>query len=302
MSAFIDAHRARLGVEPICRELEVSASAYRARRTRLPSARALRDAFLLEEIRRVHGESNGVYGQLKTWDELNETGVRVARCTVERLMRACGIAGVGPAKTKQTTLPGAAPVAAPDLVRRNFTASRPDQLWLADFTYVRTWQGWAYLAVVLDVHTRRIVGWQLAPHMRQSLVTDAFEMALSARQEHDGELVAHSDNGSQYTSYEYTERLKRAGIAPSRGRTGTALDNAMAESVIATLKRELISRYRWPTRLDLELALVTYIGWYNARRRHRSLKRTNNGQTRRQAPLQVLEQYNQQNSGALVPK
>jgi len=302
VSAFVDAHRERLGVEPICRELEVSVSAYRARRTRPPSARALRDAWLLAQIRRVHGESDGVYGQLKVWDELNETGVRVARCTVERLMRRHEIYGVGPAKAKKTTLPGERPVAAADLVRRDFTASRPDELWLADFTYVRTWEGWAYLAVVLDVYTRRIVGWQLAPHMRQSLVTDAFEMALAARQEHDGEHVAHSDNGSQYTSYEYTERLKRAGIAPSRGRTGTASDNAMAESVIATLKRELISRYRWPTRLDLELALVTYIGWYNARRRHRSLKRKSHGQMRRQAPLQALQQYNQQASRNLVPK
>ena len=302
MSRFIDENRERFGVEPLCRELEVSASAYRARRTRPPSARSLRDVWLVAQIRRVHEGSNRVYGQLKTWDELNDTGIRVARCTVERLMRAYGICGVGPAKTTKTTLPGERPVAAPDLVRRDFTATRPDALWLADFTYVRTWEGWAYLAVVLDVYTRRIVGWQLAPHMRQSLVSDAFEMALSARQEHDGELVAHSDNGSQYTSYEYTERLLRAGIAPSRGRTGTALDNAMAESVIATLKRELISRYRWPTRLDLELALVTYIGWYNARRRHRSLKRKSNGQTRRQAPLQVLEQYNQQASANLVPK
>ena len=302
MSRFIDENRERFGVEPLCRELEVSASAYRARRTRPPSARSLRDVWLVAQIRRVQEGSNRVYGQLKTWDELNDTGIRVARCTVERLMRAYGICGVGPAKTTKTTLPGERPVAAPDLVRRDFTATRPDALWLADFTYVRTWEGWAYLAVVLDVYTRRIVGWQLAPHMRQSLVSDAFEMALSARQEHDGELVAHSDNGSQYTSYEYTERLLRAGIAPSRGRTGTALDNAMAESVIATLKRELISRYRWPTRLDLELALVTYIGWYNARRRHRSLKRKSNGQTRRQAPLQVLEQYNQQASANLVPK
>jgi putative transposase len=156
--------------------------------------------------------------------------------------------------------------------------------------------------VVLDVLARRIVGWQLASHMRQSLVSDALDMALAARQEHARGLVAHSD-GSQYTSYEYTERLQRAGIAPSRGRTGTALDNAMAESVMATLKRELIKRYSWKTRLDLELALVTYIGWYNARRRHRSLKRTSNGHTRRQAPLQVLEQYNQQASrSCLVPK
>jgi putative transposase len=193
-------------------------------------------------------------------------------------------------------------VAAPDLVRRNFTASRPDELWLADFTYVRTWEGWAYLAVVLDVYTRRIVGWQLAPHMRQSLVTDAFEMAVAARQDHEDGLVAHSDNGSQYTSYEYTERLKKAGIAPSRGRTGTALDNAMAESVISTLKRELISRYSWPTRLDLELALVTYIGWYNSRRRHRSLKTRRNGRTTRQAPLQVLGSYNAKTPVCLASK
>ena len=134
MSAFIDVHRERLGVEPVCRELEVSASAYRARRRRPPSSRSLRDAFLLAQIRRVHEGSNGVYGQLKVWDELNETGVRVARCTVERLMRARGIYGVGPAKTKKTTLPGLAPVAAPDLVRRDFSAARPDALWLADFT------------------------------------------------------------------------------------------------------------------------------------------------------------------------
>jgi putative transposase len=303
VSAFIDAHRARLGVEPICRELEVSASAYRARRRRPRSARSLRDLWLLAQIRRVHAEANGIYGQLKVWDELNEQGIRVARCTIERLMRRHGIAGVGPAKSKKTTLPGPRPVPAADLVQRNFTASRPDELWLADFTYVRTWEGWAYLAVILDVHTRRIVGWQLAPHMRQSLVSDAFEMALHARQEHDDGLIAHSDNGSQYTSYEYTERLQRAGIAPSRGRTGTALDNAMAESVISTIKRELIARYRWPTRLDLELALVTYIGWYNSRRRHRSLKQRGQTRTRRLAPQQMLDLYNRQTTAdSMLPR
>jgi putative transposase len=303
VSAFIDAHRDRFGVEPICRELEVSASAYRARRTRPPSNRALRDAWLLAQIRRVHEASNGVYGQFKVWDELNDTGVVVARCTVERLMRAQGIVGVGPAKTKKTTIPGPAPVPAADLVRRNFSASRPDELWLADFTYVRTWEGWAYLAIILDVYTRRIVGWQLAPHMRQSLVTDAFEMALHARQEHEGGLIAHSDNGAQYTSCEYTERLIRAGIAPSRGRTGTALDNAMAESVISTIKRELIKRYSWPTRLDLELALVSYIGWYNDRRRHRSLRHRGRERIRRLAPAQMLDLYNQQRSAdSMLPR
>jgi putative transposase len=303
VSRFVDENRERFGVEPICRELEVSASAYRARRTKPPSERALRDAFLLAQIRRVHTESQGIYGSLKVWDELNEEGVRVARCTIERLMRRYGIVGIGPAKTKKTTLPGRSPVAAEDLVRRNFTASRPDELWLADFTYVRTWEGWAYLAIILDVYTRRIVGWQLASHMRQSLVSDAFEMALHARIEHEDGLVAHSDKGSQYTSYEYTERLKRSGIAPSHGRTGTALDNAMAESVISTVKRELIKRYRWPTRLDLELALVGYIGWYNSRRRHRSLKQQGKEKIRRLAPAQMLDRYNQQRSAdSMLPR
>jgi transposase InsO family protein len=225
------------------------------------------------------------------WDELNDEGIGVARCTVERLMRAHGIEGVSNGPSVHTTVPGPSPVAAADLVRRDFTATRPDEIWLMDFTYIRTWQGWAYLAIVLDVHTRRIVGWQLASHMRESLVTDALEMAIAARLEHGDGLVAHSDNGSQYTSYEYTERLKRAGIAPSRGRTGTALDNAMDESVINTVKRELTKRYIWKTRLDLELALVTYIGWYNARRRHRSLPEHHEGRIRRRSPLQVLDGY-----------
>lgn len=293
MSAFIDAHRGRFGVEPICREIEVSASAYRARRTRPPSLRARRDQYLLGAIRRVHAVSGGVYGQLKVWDELREQGIAAARCTVERLMRAHGLEGVRNGLTQRTTLPGLSPVAAEDLVRRNFTADRPDAVWLSDFTYIRTWESWSYLAVVLDVHTRRIVGWQVANHMRQSLVSDALDMAIAGRRERDAATVAHSDNGSQYTSYEYTERLKKAGIASSRGRTGTALDNAMAESIMATLKRELTKRYTWRTRLDLELALVTYIGWYNARRKHRSLRVVEDGRIRRLAPLEMLERYNQ---------
>ncbi len=300
MSAFIDENRARFGVEPICREIEVSASAYRARKTASPSARAVRDEYLLSEIRRVHTESNGVYGQLKIWDELNnEEDIPVARCTVERLMRKAGIEGCHNAKTHRTTVAGREAVAAEDLVHRDFSATRPDQIWLMDFTYIRTWEGWSYVAVVLDVFTRRIVGWQMASHMRQSLVSDALEMAIASRRE-EGATIAHSDNGSQYTSYEYTERLIRAGIAPSRGRTGTALDNAMAESIMSTLKRELTKRYTWRTRLDLELALVTYIGWYNARRKHRSLKVVENGRVRRLSPQQVLDRYNQEVATMLV--
>jgi putative transposase len=196
VSVFVDSHRDRFGVEPICREIEASASAYRARRTRPPSRRAVRDAWLLAQIRRVHAGSDGVYGQLKIWDELNEEGIAVARCTIERLMRKNGIEGVRNGKVQVTTRPGLAPIAAPDLVRRDFTADRPDAVWLSDFTYIRTWEGWSYLAVVLDIHTRRIVGWQLASHMRQSLVTDAFDMALASRREHEDGLIAHSDNGS----------------------------------------------------------------------------------------------------------
>ena len=294
MSAFIDENRGRFGVEPICREIEVSASAHRARRTRPPSARALRDAWLLEQIRRVHDESQGIYGQLKVWDELNESGIRVARRTIERLMRTYGICGVGPAKTTKTTLPGAAPVAAADLVRRDFRAGRPDEL-SAGRLHLRAHLGGLGLpgdrARRVHAAHRRLAA--RCPHASEPRDRRAFEMALAARQEHAGGLVAHSDDGCRYTSYEYTERLQRAGIVPSRGRTGTALDNAMAESVISTLKRELISRYRWPTRLDLELALVSYIGWYNSRRRHRSLKQTGKERIRRLAPQQMLDLYNQ---------
>ena len=271
MSAFIDRERGRFGVEPICRELELSSRAYRERRCGLLSRRAVRDRVLVEEIRRVHAESRQTYGAWRSWKQLNQDGVRVARCTVERLMREDGLIGVVRGKTKRTTLPGRDPVPAADLVKRRFTASRPDELWVADFTYVRTWEGWAYLAVVLDVYSRRIVGWQLAPHMRESLVDDALQMAIANRTKTNEPLVAHTDNGAQYTAWGYSQRLRDAGIVASRGRTGTALDNAMAESVIATIKSELTNRQPWRTRLDLELALLTYIGWYNQRRLHRSL-------------------------------
>jgi transposase InsO family protein len=195
----------------------------------------------------------------------------VARCTVERLMRTDGLVGVVRGKTQRTTAPGSNPVPAADLVKRRFTASRPDEPWVCDFTYVRTWKGWAYLAIVRDVYSRRIVGWQLASHMRESLVDDALQMAIAGRANPAEPPVAHTDNGSQYTAWGYTQRLCDARIVPSRGRTGTALDNAMAESVIATIKTELTKKRAWRTRLDLKLALLTYIGWYNQQRLHRSL-------------------------------
>jgi transposase InsO family protein len=271
VSAFIDKERNRFGVEPICRELELSARAYRERRSGQLSRRAKRDRVLATEIRRVHAESDSSYGSWRCWKQLNRDGIRVARCSVERLMRRDGLIGVVRGNTQRTTLPGCNPVPAADLVKRRFTASRPDELWVCDFTYVRTWEGWAYLAVVLDVYSRRIVGWQLASHMRESLVDDALQMAIAGRADPTDPLVAHTDNGSQYTAWGYTQRLADAGIVPSRGRTGTALDNAMAESVIATIKTELTKKRVWRTRLDLELAMLTYIGWYNQRRLHRSL-------------------------------
>lgn len=186
-------------------------------------------------------------------------------------MRANDLVGVVRGRTTRTTVPGGTPAPAADLVKRRFLASRPDELWVCDFTYVRTWEGWAYLALVLDVYSRRIVGWQVAPHMRESLVDDALQMAIAGRANAEDHLVAHTDNGSQYTAWGYSQRLRDAGILASRGRTGTALDNAMAESVIPTIKSELTGRQPWRTRLDLELALLTYIGWYNSRRLHRSL-------------------------------
>ena len=271
MSAFIDKERGRFGVEPICRELEVSARAYRERRRGQLSRRGRRDRLIAAEIRRVHAASDSSYGSWRCWKQLNRDGVRVARCTVERLMRSDGLVGVVRGKTQRTTLPGSNPVPAADLVKRRFAASRPDELWVCDFTYLRTWEGWAYLAIVLDVYSRRIVGWQLASHMRESLVDDALQMAIAGRGNPAEPLVAHADNGSQYTAWGYSQRLHDAGIVPSRGRTGTALDNAMAESVIATIKTELTKKHLWRTRLDLELALLTYIGWYNQRRLHRSL-------------------------------
>ena len=256
MTRFIDTYRDRFGVEPICRELETSDSAYYRRRKDTPSQRARRDAWLVEKLRRVHQQSDGTYGAWRSWKQLNREGMMVARCTVERLMRREQLEGIRRGKTRRTTVPAQRPVPAVDLVKRHFTATRPDEVWVADFTYIRTWQGWSYLAIVVDVYTRLIVGWQLASHMRQDLVEDALAMAIAARPTRSPDLIHHGDNGSQYASWAYTQRLADAGIRPSRGRTGTALDNAMAESVIATIKTELVKRRPWPTRLDLELALV----------------------------------------------
>jgi len=279
MIAYIDAHREQFGVEPICRVLsdagcQIAPSTYHAAKTRPPSARALRDERLAAEIRRVHEENLGVYGADKVWRQLNREGIGVARCTVERLMRALGLAGaVRGGKKKRTTKPAAAAARPADLVQRQFTAAAPNRLWVADLTYVWTWAGFVYVAFVVDVFSRRILGWRCASHLRTDLALDALEMAIWARQrEHAGELtglVHHSDRGGQYLSIRYTERLAEAGALTSVGSKGDSYDNALAETTIGLFKTEIINlRGPWKTPAQVELALAHWVDWYNQRRLH----------------------------------
>ena len=212
----IEVHGDRFGVEPICRVLEASPSTYYTRKTRTPSARQLRDEQLLAEIRRVHAANYGVYGARKVWKQLNREGVVVARCTVERLMRRAGITGLVRGAKRRTTIPDPAAPKPPDLVKRSFVATRPNQLWVSDITYVRTWEGWAYVAFVTDVFSQRIVGWQLASHLRTALPLDALEMAVYQRRPGQ-ELIHHSDRGYQHLSIRYTERLAEIRAAASVG-------------------------------------------------------------------------------------
>jgi len=271
VSALVDSERDRFGVEPICRELGVSASAYYARRNGPPSRRTVEDAQLVERIRQVHGANYEAYGYRKMWLRLQKEGIEVGRDRVKRLMRAHGIQGAKRrGKPWRTTIPGAEPVRSPDLVERDFTATRPNELWVCDFTYARCWEGVVFLSFVKDVYSRMIVGWQFATHMRTELVLDALEMALWARNP-DGGLVHHSDRGSQYTSFRYTQRLLDAGIDASVGSVGDAYDNAMAESFVDTFKTELLKDRVWKTRSDLELATVEFIHWFNHERLHESL-------------------------------
>jgi putative transposase len=267
----IEVHGARFGVEPICRVLGGSPSTYYERRNRPPSARVLRDQQLLAEIQRVHQANYGVYGARKVWKQLNREGITVARCTVERLMRAHGITGLIRGAKRRTTIPDPAAPRPPDLVERKFVATRPNQLWVSDLTYVRTFEGWAYVAFVTDVFSRRIVGWQLAGHLRTDLPLDALEMAVYQRRPQRNALIHHSDRGCQYLSIRYTERLAEIGASASVGSVADSYDNALAESVNATFKEELIHRKTWRTRTEVELAVAAWVGWYNHHRIHRTL-------------------------------
>ena len=273
MNAFIDEHRARCGVEPICTALQVAPSAYRrhAARQRSPALRperAKRDALLLPEVRRVFDQNLRVYGADKVWRQLHREGLDVARCTVERLMRLAGLRGVRRGKSVRTTVPDAKAACPLDRVNRQFKADRPNQLWVADFTYVSTWQGFVYVAFVIDVFARYIVGWRVSTSMQTDFVLDALEQALYARRAgREGELVHHSDRGSQYVSIRYSERLAEAGIEPSVGSTGDSYDNALAETINGLYKAEIIHRRGpWKTREAVELATLEWVAWFNHHR------------------------------------
>jgi putative transposase len=271
MYAFIDAERARYGVEPICRVLAIAPSGYYTYRSRLVDparrpVRAQRDDLLREEVQRVWERNRGVYGVRKVWQQLLRDGQTVARCTVARLMAAEGLRGVVRGQRHRTTIADTTAELAQDLVQRQFHAERPNQLWVADFTYVATWRGFVYVAFVIDVFSRRIVGWRAHTTMRTDLVLDALDQALHDRLL-DGNLVVHSDRGAQYVSMRYTGRLAAAGAAPSVGSVGDAYDNALAETVIGLFKTEVIHRDGpWRGFEDVEMATLEWVAWFNQER------------------------------------
>ena len=273
MVSFIDDHREAYGVEPICAVVPIAPSTYyehKAREAdprRLP-ARAQRDAVLAPEIQRIWDENFQVYGAKKVWKQLNRAGLPVARCTVARLMRDLGLQGAVRGRKFKTTIADDMAARPLDLVDRDFTATRPNQLWVSDLTYIATWRGFVYVAFVIDAYARRIVGWRASSSLRSDLALDALEQALYDRQDAAAErLVHHSDRGVQYLSIRYTERLAEAGIEPSVGSKGDSYDNALAESIIGLFKTEVIRR-RGPWRCleDVEFATLEWVAWFNTRR------------------------------------
>ncbi|EMG5696323.1 IS3 family transposase, partial [Escherichia coli] len=263
----LDKLHEQYGVGPVCSELHIAPSTYyhcqqQRHHPDKRSARAQRDDWLKREIQRVYDENHQVYGVRKVWRQLLREGIRVARCTVARLMAVMGLAGVLRGKKVRTTVSRKA-VSAGDRVNRQFVAERPDQLWVADFTYVSTWQGFVYVAFIIDVFAGCIVGWRVSSSMETTFVLDALEQALWARR--PSGTVHHSDKGSQYISLAYTERLKEAKLLASTGSTGDSYDNAMAESINGLYKAEVIHRKSWKNRAEVELATLTWVDWYNNR-------------------------------------
>jgi transposase InsO family protein len=271
MVSFINQHRSEYGVEPICAQAPIAPSTYYEHKAREAQPereppRLRRDAEISGEIRRVYDDNFQVYGARKVWRRLGRDGIGVARCTVERLMRSLGLHGVGRGAKRRTTISRDQTEYPADLVKRQFTAVRPNQLWVADFTYVATWAGFVYVAFVIDVFSRRIIGWRVARSMHTDLVLDALEQALWSRSGAKG-VVHHSDRGSQYLSIRYTERLTQAGVEPSVGSVGDSYDNSLAETIIGLYKTEVIHR-RGPWRKldDVEYATLEWVDWFNNRR------------------------------------
>ncbi|GLS18093.1 transposase [Labrys miyagiensis] len=273
MKAFIDEHRSEYGVEPICKVLPIAPSTYweHAARQADPARRPERDRRddrLCDEIERVHHENLSVYGVRKIWHQLGREGRQVARCTVGRLMKRMGLQGVIRGKGVKTTVSSPATPCPQDKVNRNFTAKRPNALWLPDFTYVSTWSGFVYVAFVIDAFARRIVGWKASTSMQSTFVLDALEQALHARRPlKQAGLVHHSDRGVQYVSIKYTDRLKEAGVEPSVGSVGDSYDNAMAETINGLYKAEVIHRRSSRrTMSEVEMATLEWVDWFNNRR------------------------------------
>ena len=271
MVAFIDAHKESYGVEPMCRYLPIAPSTYyvHCQQRRAPdsrSARAKRDALLCEEITRIWQDNHGLYGYRKLLHALRREGWDVARCTVERLMRTLGLQGVVRGRKVITTLPDMMQSCPLDKVNREFVATRPNQLWVSDFTYVSTWQGMVYVAFIIDVFSRRIVGWRVSTSMTTAFVLDALNQAIATRLP-DDTLIHHSDRGSQYLSITYAERLVEAGIDASVGNVGDSYDNAMAESIIGLFKTEVIKhKAPWKTAQSVEWETLKWVHWYNQKR------------------------------------
>jgi transposase InsO family protein len=271
MMAFIDAHRDQYGVEPICAQLPIAPSTYYEHKARLVDPaklppRVQRDTELCTSIRRVWEENFRAYGARKVWKQLNREHIRVARCTVERLMRREGLEGIVRGRWKRTTIGSDATDKPLDRVQRRFVATRPDQLWIADFTYVATWAGFVYVAFVIDVFARRIVGWRVSRSMHTELVLDALEQALHARRPESG-LIHHSDHGVQYLSIRYSERLAENGVDASVGSIGDSYDNAMAETIIGLFKAEVIhARGPWRSLDAVEYSTLEWVDWFNNRR------------------------------------
>lgn len=270
---FIEANAKDLGIEPICRELAVAPSSYHQHAARLAdaskrSARSRSDDKMMDQIRRVHAASFGLYGTRKIWHQLRREGIKVAKCTVERLMRAMGLAGIRRGKKTITTVSNPKALCPLDKVNREFKVARPNALWVVDFTYVHTWAGFVYVAFVIDAFARRIVGWKVSKTATAGFVLDALEQAIHARRPSaaDG-LIHHSDRGVQYLAMNYTQRLAEADLVPSVGSVGDSYDNALAETINGLYKAEVIWRQRsWPTASAVEMATLKWVDWFNNHR------------------------------------